>query len=129
MIFDLVLLALCVLASILAFIVGLLTAKDIRGVEEHRIYLKGLRKGLGMHKEEFYKMLEMKEKATKYLIEHDADEMYFRELRHRGNMESIAKLLCDFQLNEVDGDCENCPLTNKCSMGNSGFLSLVEEED
>lgn len=45
MIFDLVLLALCVLASILAFIVGLLTAKDLRGVDEHRVYMKGYKKG------------------------------------------------------------------------------------
>lgn len=45
MIFDVVIIALCIMASFMAFIVGLLTAKDLRGVDEHRVYLKGYKKG------------------------------------------------------------------------------------
>lgn len=61
MLTEIILLFVCGIACVLAFILGLLVARDDKGIEEHRAYLKGYKTGLKKGLEQARKEAEQNE--------------------------------------------------------------------
>lgn len=80
-----------------------------------------------MLSKDYWKMETMRKRSNRYLSENEADHKYFKKIEAINNINDMATVMCDFQLQEIENDCERCPVKKYCSVGRSGFLSFAED--